>query len=250
MDWKVSIITTTYNDADNLKRIVDQVKKQDYENLEYIIVDGGSTDHTVDVIEEARNYFGSRLTAVSEKDTGIYNAINKGIALSKGDVIGCCFDEFTSGDVIRSMVEIIQRENTDGVHGDLYYMKDGKVVRRWHQGQGNLRFGWMPGHPTLYLKREVYEQFGLYKEDYRVSADYEFMVRCLKDKKIKLSYIPKVLIHMSCGGTSNKNLGAYFLSLREGHRALKENNVSFPWFTDLMRTLRVLTQFFQKERNV
>lgn len=243
---KVSIITTTYNDKENLKKIIAQVKKQDYENIEYVIVDGGSTDGTLEVIAEAAEYFGDRLKWISEKDKGIYDAINKGIRLSTGDILGCCFDQYAGPDVISKMVTIMEKEGTDGVHGDLYYMEGDKVVRYWHQGQGNIRFGWMPGHPTLYLRKSVYDKYGLYKTDYRISADYEFMIRILKDDKVKLSYLPEVLIYMSHGGTSTNSLGAYLAGMKEGHRALRENGVRFAWFTDLCRTLRVLAQFAQK----
>lgn len=243
---KVSIITTTYNDKENLKKIIAQVKNQDYANIEYVIVDGGSTDGTLEVIAEAAEYFGSRLKWISEKDKGIYDAINKGIRLSTGDILGCCFDQYAGPDVISKMVAIMEKEGTDGVHGDLYYMEGDKVVRYWHQGQGNIRFGWMPGHPTLYLRKSVYDKYGLYKTDYRISADYEFMIRILKDDKVKLSYLPEVLIYMSHGGTSTNSLGAYLAGMKEGHRALRENGVRFVWFTDLCRTLRVLAQFAQK----
>lgn len=243
---KVSIITTTYNDKENLKKIIAQVKKQDYDNIEYVIVDGGSADGTREVIAEAEAYFGDRLKWISEKDKGIYDAINKGIRLSTGDILGCCFDQYAGPDVISKMVAIMEKEGTDGVHGDLYYMEGDKVVRYWHQGQGNIRYGWMPGHPTLYLKKSVYDKYGLYKTDYRISADYEFMIRILKDKKVKLSYLPEVLIYMSHGGTSTNSLGAYLTGMKEGHRALRENGVRFAWFTDLCRTLRVLAQFVKK----
>lgn len=243
---KVSIITTTYNDKENLKKIIAQVKNQDYVNIEYVIVDGGSTDGTLEVIAEAAEYFGDRLKWISEKDKGIYDAINKGIRLSTGDILGCCFDQYAGSDVISKMVAIMEKEGTDGVHGDLYYMEGDKVVRYWHQGQGNIRFGWMPGHPTLYLRKSVYDKYGLYKTDYRISADYEFMIRILKDDKVKLSYLPEVLIYMSHGGTSTNSLGAYLAGMKEGHRALRENGVRFAWFTDLCRTLRVLAQFAQK----
>ena len=243
---KVSIITTTYNDKENLKKIIAQVKNQDYENIEYVIVDGGSTDGTLEVIAEAAEYFGDRLKWISEKDKGIYDAINKGIRLSTGDILGCCFDQYAGPDVISKMVTIMEKEGTDGVHGDLYYMEGDKVVRYWHQGQGNIRFGWMPGHPTLYLRKSVYDKYGLYKTDYRISADYEFMIRILKDDKVKLSYLPEVLIYMSHGGTSTNSLGAYLAGMKEGHRALRENGVRFAWFTDLCRTLRVLAQFARK----
>lgn len=240
---KVSIITTTYNDSAALRKTVEQIKNQDYENIEYIIVDGASTDDTMSVIREAEQYFGERLRWISEKDHGIYDAINKGLKLATGDYIGTCFDQFAGNDVISKMVAIMEKEGTDGVHGDLDYMDGEKVVRKWRQGQGDIRKGWMPGHPTLYLKREVYEKYGLYKTDYRISADYEYMIRILKDGEVKLSYIPEVLIKMAHGGTSTGSLGAYLEGMREGHRALKENGVKLAWLVDLRRTLRVLGQF-------
>lgn len=240
---KVSIITTTYNDSAALRKTVEQVKNQDYENIEYIIVDGASTDDTMDVIMEAKEHFGERLRWISEKDHGIYDAINKGLKLATGDYIGTCFDQFAGNDVISKMIAIMEKEGTDGVHGDLDYMDGEKIVRKWRQGQGNIRKGWMPGHPTLYLKREVYEKYGLYKTDYRISADYEYMIRILKDGEVKLSYIPEVLIKMAHGGTSTGSLGAYLEGMKEGHRALKENGVKLAWLVDLRRTLRVLGQF-------
>ena len=240
---KVSIITTTYNDSANLRKTIRQIEAQDYENIEYIIVDGASKDDTLEVIADAKERFGERLIWISEKDSGIYDAINKGIRLASGDIIGLCFDQFATPDVISKMVAIMEKEGTDGVHGDLDFVDGEKIVRKWRQGQGNIRTGWMPGHPTLYLKKEVYENFGLYKTDYRISADYEYMIRILKDGKVKLSYIPEVLIKMFHGGTSTNGLGAYLEGLKEGHRALKENGVKFAFVTDLLRILRVLRQF-------
>lgn len=240
---KVSIITTTYNDSANLRKTIQQVEAQDYENIEYIIVDGASKDDTLQVIAEAKERFGDRLVWISEKDSGIYDAINKGLRLATGDFIGLCFDQFAAPDVVSKMVAIMEKEGTDGVHGDLNYVDGEKIVRKWRQGQGNIRTGWMPGHPTLYLRREVYETYGMYKTDYRISADYEYMIRILKDGKVKLSYIPEVLIKMAHGGTSTNGLGAYLAGLKEGHRALKENGVKFAFVTDLLRILRVLRQF-------
>lgn len=244
---KVSVITATYNDRENLRRIIRQVVSQSYDNIEYIIVDGGSTDGTLEVIREAKEQFGDRLLWISEPDKGIYDALNKGIRMATGEILGCCFDEYSGPDVIAKMVDIMEREGTDGVHGDLYYMDGERIVRRWHQGRGRIRFGWMPGHPTLYLRKSVYDTFGLYKTDYRISADYEFMIRILKDGKVRLSYLPEVLIYMSHGGTSTNSLGAYLAGMKEGHRALRENGVRFAWFTDLCRTLRVLAQFVKKK---
>lgn len=247
-ELKVSIITTTYNDAENLKRIMEEILKQDYKNIEYIVVDGKSSDNTIEVLEEYKPLFQGKMKYISEKDKGIYDALNKGIAMTTGDIVGCCFDRFADEHVISDMVEIIEREGTDGVHGDLYYMDGERIVRYWKQGQGNIRKGWMPGHPTLYLKKSVYDTYGLYKTDYRISADYEYMIRILKDGKVKLSYIDRVLIMMSHGGTSTNSLGSYLDGLKEGHRALKENDIKFAWWVDIVRTVRVLLQFVRKEK--
>lgn len=240
---KVSIITTTYNDCENLKKTIAQVEAQDYENIEYIIVDGASRDNTLDVIREAKERFGDRLLWISEKDHGIYDAINKGLKMATGDYIGLCFDRFACKDAVSKMVAAMESEGTDGVHADLDYVDGDKIIRKWRQGQGNILRGWMPGHPTLYLKREVYETYGLYKTNYRIAADYEYMIRILKDGSVKLSYIPEVLIKMSHGGTSTKSLGAYLEGLKEGHRALKENGIRFAIITDILRIFRTLLQF-------
>lgn len=240
---KVSVVTTTYNDIENLKRILAEVKKQTYPNIEHIIVDGGSTDGTVDLLKELEEKEPGRISWMSEKDNGIYDAINKGIRMATGDIVGCCFDRYADEGVLMRMVEIMEKEGTDGVHGDLCYMDGDRIVRKWHQGQGVIRSGWMPGHPTLYLKKEVYDKFGLYRTDYRISGDYEFMVRILYRKEVTLSYLPEILIYMSHGGTSTNSLGAYVESMMEGHRALVENHVPFAWVTDLCRVVRVLSQF-------
>ena len=240
---KVSVVTTTYNDIENLKRILAEVKKQTYPNIEHIIVDGGSTDGTVDLLKELEEKEPGRISWISEKDNGIYDAINKGICMATGEIVGCCFDRYADEGVLMRMVEIMEKEGTDGVHGDLCYMDGDRIVRKWHQGQGVIRSGWMPGHPTLYLKKEVYDRFGLYRTDYRISGDYEFMVRILYRKEVTLSYLPEILIYMSHGGTSTNSLGAYVESMMEGHRALVENHVPFAWVTDLCRVVRVLSQF-------
>ena len=240
---KVSVVTTTYNDIENLKRILAEVKKQTYPNIEHIIVDGGSTDGTVDLLKELEEKEPGRISWMSEKDNGIYDAITKGIRMATGEIVGCCFDRYADEGVLMRIVEIMEKEGTDGVHGDLCYMDGDRIVRKWHQGQGVIRSGWMPGHPSLYLKKEVYARFGLYRTDYRISGDYEFMVRILYRKEVTLSYLPEILIYMSHGGTSTNSLGAYVESMMEGHRALVENHVPFAWVTDLCRVVRVLSQF-------
>lgn len=242
---KVSVITMTYNDRSHLEKCAAQVLKQDYENLEYIIVDGGSTDGTQELLAELRERDPAKVTYVSEPDKGLYDALNKGICMASGDIVGLMCDEFADAGVISRMVSVMEREKTDGVHGNINYVSGGKVIRHWRMGKGNIRTGWMPGHPTLYLKKEVYETYGLYKTNYKIAADYEFMIRILKDKKVKLSYMDEVLVHMFHGeeSTSTGSFSSYMRSLKEGHRALKDNHVAFAWTVDFCRIMRVLGQF-------
>lgn len=241
---KVSIITVTYNDAKNLEKTLNSILQQDYENIESIIVDGGSVDNSIEIIKNFEKKFKGSVKWISEKDNGLYNAANKGIRMATGDIIGCYWDVYASNDVISKIVKKIKEEQTDGVHGDLVFLNDNKVIRYWKMGgAGKIRQGWMPAHPTLYLKKEVYQKYGLYKENYKCAADYEFMVRCLKDEEIKLSYIPEILIHMFYGGASTGGISAYKQSIDEGIKALRENYVKYPYWITFRRTLKTLLQF-------
>ena len=164
----VSVITVSYNSIDNLRKSLELLKRQDYPYIESIIIDGGSTDGTREYIEEFASEFKQTSEKVSrtckwisEQDRGLYDAINKGIDMATGALIGCYWDMYANDHVISDMVGTIVCEKTDGVHGDLLYVDgNGKTVRKWRTGQGMIRQGWMPGHPTLYLKREVYETYG------------------------------------------------------------------------------------------
>ncbi len=249
MSKKVSVITTTYQDLSHLKEVVEGIKKQDYDHIEYIIVDGGSKDGTVEFLKAQEAEFtelpGWEYKWISEPDKGIYDAINKGIHMATGDIVGTAFDKFASEDVLSRMVATIERDDTDGVHGDLLYVnEEDKPVRTWVMGnKQTIKDGWMPAHPTLYLKKEIYDKYGVYKTDYKIAADYEYMVRILWDGSVKLSYIPEVLIHMFYGGTSSGGLSNYVHSFVESHRALKENHVPFAFFICTKRTIKVLLQF-------
>lgn len=243
---KVSIITMTYNDCANLQKCITQILAQDYENIEYIIVDGGSTDGTLEVIKETKDKLQDKMKWVSEPDNGLYDALNKGIKMATGDIIGIMCDEFAHPGIVSTIAKTIEETGSDGVHGDINYVHEGKIVRKWRMGNGNIRSGWMPGHPTLYLKRHVYDTYGLYKTDYKIAADYEFMIRILKNKKVKLAYINEVMVHMFHGDNSTSTGGPsnYIASLKEGHRALTENHVKFAFVTDLCRIFRVIVSFF------
>lgn len=248
---KVSLILTSYNCVENITRTLKSIETQDYPDIEVIIKDGVSTDGTLDVIKKYAEESRYEVRWISNKDTGIYDALNQGYAMSTGDIIGVCNDLFAATDAVSKFVKAIETGGTDcmGVHADLVYATEEKVVRYWKMGQGKITQGWMPGHPTLYLKREVYEKYGLYNTNYKCSADYEFMVRVLKDDDVKLAYIPEVLIRMFYGGTSTSSAGSYWLSIKESYEALKKNKVSFPMLVIIKRTWRVIVQFITAKKN-
>ena len=242
---KVSLILTTYNSRENFLKTYESIRQQDYPDIEIVVVDGGSVDGTVAEIQRCAAQEAGRLKWISEKDRGIYDAINKGIRLASGDLIAVFNDTFYTDSAISGLVRAINSNNGyDGAHGDLVYCHDGKVKRYWKMGEGRIEDGWMPAHPTLLLKREVYERFGVYKTDYRCSSDYEFMVRILKDGRIRLAYVPEILVSMFYGGTSSNGLGAYAVSFQEACRALKENGIRYAWWICLKRTFKVCRQFF------
>lgn len=247
---KVSLILTTYNSKENLIQTLESIKKQDYPKLEVVIKDGKSTDGTVAVVKEYAREGQLDIVWKSAKDTGIYDAMNQGFELSDGELViffnDCFIDEKAISKLVAAMGT--NEKKYQGAHADLIYSEKQKIVRYWHMGTGILEQGWMPGHPTLILKREVYEEFGLYDTSYVCSADYEFMVRMLKGGKIQLSYVPEILVNMFYGGKSNNGLKNYLISLKEGHRALKENGVKCAWLIDIKRTYRVLIQFVKKPR--
>ena len=245
---KVSLILTTYNSEVNLSSTLESIEKQDYPLIEVNIKDGKSTDNTLNIVKRYQAESRNTVHWITESDSGIYDAMNQGYQLATGDIIVFFNDQFVRTDAVSKMAALIeQNPNCIGAHADLIYATDEKVVRYWKMGpQKSLYYGWMPGHPTLFLKREIYEKYGLYKTDYRISADYEFMIRFLKDSSNRLAYLPEVIIRMYYGGTSTSGLKSYIQSLKEGHRALKENGVRHAWCIDLLRTMRVMMQFILK----
>ena len=242
---KVSLILTTYNCRENLKKSLASIDMQDYHDIEIIIKDGVSTDGTIDIIKEYADNRSGYVKWISSPDNGIYDAMNQGYKLSKGNYILFFNDTFVIRNAISLMVAAVEKDDSVvGCHSDLTYSRDGKVIRNWRMGpQGSIYSGWMPGHPSLLLKREVYERYGLYRTDFKIASDYEFMVRILKDNSNRLSYIPEVLVDMFYGGTSSSGFSSYCLSLWEGHRGLKINGYRFPLIADINRIIRFALQF-------
>lgn len=223
---------------------------QDYPGIEIVVKDGQSTDGTKELIASYARELGNKLIWKSSADRGIYDAMNQGYQMSQGDIIVFFNDVLVHKSVVSHMVQAIEVGGDDcvGAHADLIYADGDNVIRYWRMGKGTIRQGWMPGHPTLYLKRDVYEQYGLYDASYRCSADYEFMVRVLAGREQQLAYVPETIVRMFYGGTSTQGLNSYFVSLQEAHRALKSNGVKGALWADLRRTWKVMMQFKQAKR--
>lgn len=248
--WKVSLLVTTYNVRENLKITLASIEEQDYPSIEVVIVDGKSVDGTLDVIRNfaarhAEQDSSCTVRWVSEPDAGLYDAMNKACRMSTGDIVAVCNDRLCMPDAVTKLVRAIEQggEGCIGAHADLVYVEGERIIRKWHMGEGKLADGWLPGHPTMFLKREIYEKYGEYDTSYKCSADYEFMVRFLKDERNRLAYVPEVLVSMFYGGVSNAGLRNYAVSFWEGYLGLLRNGVRHPMLISIKRTLLVLRQF-------
>ena len=227
----ISIITATFNSAKTLKDTIQSVLRQTNKDFEYLIIDGGSTDETIDIVKSYESEFSGRLKWVSEKDQGIYDAMNKGIKMASGDVVGILNsdDYFTSDDILQTVDNAFKSHEIDAIYGDIHFIRDGnpqKCVRYYSSRMFRpfwLRFGFMPAHPSFYCKREVFEKAGLYSLDYKIGADYEMMVRLFKKYRIKSLYINKDFVTMRTGGASNNNVRSRITLINEDVKACKEN---------------------------
>ena len=229
----ISIITATFNSAKTLKDTIQSVLRQTNKDFEYLIIDGGSTDETIDIVKSYESEFSGRLKWVSEKDQGIYDAMNKGIKMASGDVVGVLNsdDYFTSDDILQTVADAFKCQEIDAIYGDIHFIRDGnpqKCIRYYSSRMFRpfwLRFGFMPAHPSFYCKREVFEKAGLYSLDYKIGADYEMMVRLFKKYRIKSLYINKDFVTMRTGGASNNNVRSRITLINEDVKACKENGV-------------------------
>lgn len=247
---KISIITITHNSAKTIQRALESVQSQTYQDIEHVIVDGASKDGTRELIEAyAKKHTNVRW--ISEPDKGIYNALNKGIHLTTGDVIGFVHsdDILYAPDSISHIAEAFAQQDIQVVYGDLQYVREGKVTRRWRSNDFNpasLKYGWMCPHPTMYVRREVYQQVGDYDEWFSISADYDMILRIFKSG-FKTQYLPEVLVSMEVGGASNKNTRARLSKTQEDFIALRKNHVGAGIFTVACKQLRKVKQFLRKE---
>ncbi|MBP3255722.1 MAG: glycosyltransferase [Clostridia bacterium] len=244
---KISIITVTYNSEKTLKDTIESILSQTYKDYEHIIVDGLSKDNTIQIVKNYESKYNGKLKYISEKDTGLYDAMNKGIKMATGDIIGILNsdDIYASENTLKIIADKFKETNCDGTYADLIFMDEetmSKPQRIWKSAKGKIKNGWHPAHPTLYLKREVYDKIGSFDLQFRIVADYDFMLRMMKDENIKLEYINEVLIHMRAGGTSTAGIKGYVKNLKESHKALVKNQIKHPYFVDFKRIVKTLFQ--------
>jgi len=227
---KLSIITAVYNSADTVGWAINSIANQSYANLEHLIIEGKSTDNSLDVIKE---YAHPRMILHSDADTGIYDALNKGLSHASGDVIGFVHsDDFLANNqVIEKIARVFEDPNVDAVFSDLDYVSQKnaqQVIRHWTAGEYNpkvLGRGWMPPHPTLYLRKEVYKRLGNFDTNFRIAADYDLILRTFPQLNGKAVYIPEVFYKMRLGGASNRNFAQIQQKMREDYHAIKRNSI-------------------------
>jgi glycosyltransferase involved in cell wall biosynthesis len=245
---KVSIITVTMNSEKYLSDCINSVRRQNYRDIEHIIIDGKSTDGTLNIIHQNLNHISYW---ISETDRGMYDAINKGLQMATGDVVGILNsdDMFATADAVKSIVDCFETTGTDSVYGDLVYVdacNTQKILRYWKgvsYKRSRFRYGWMPAHPTFYMRRELIEQYGIYENHYYTAADYEFMARYLFLHKVSSRYIDTMLVKMRSGGISNENLKSRLRANRRDFLAMRKNKIPFSFFVSILKPLIKLPQF-------
>lgn len=228
---KISVITATRNNAATLEATIKSVMQQTYNDIELIIVDGASTDNSLETIASWQQLHPDKIKYVSEPDSGVYNAINKGIKMANGDIIGTLHgnDTFASSDILLQVAQAMSNSDIDFVYGDISYRdKAGKKVRYYSSADYNksmLRYGIAPPHPSLYARKEVFDTIGLYKENYLIAADFDFFIRLIAVNNRPSQYLPLEMVTMSMGGLSTTLRHRIFTNNREKYRALRENGI-------------------------
>lgn len=248
---KVSIITATFNSSSTIADCLASVNNQTYPNIEHIIIDGSSTDNTVNIIKSIANRVKK---IISEPDKGIYDAMNKGIALANGDIIGILNsdDLLASNDIIEKIVKTFEEEKCDAVFGNLDFVDSAdtsRIVRRWEGTpyvNGSFKKGWHPSHPTFYVKREIYEKYGNFDISLNVSADFELMLRFIEKHQIRVFYLDGTIVKMRYGGESTGSIKKIIVGNRNIMKAFKKNDILVSPFYPVFRLLPKLRQFFIK----
>jgi len=248
---RVSIITIVRNNRATMEDCVKNVLSQSYKEIEYIVVDGGSNDGTIDIIQA----YHERISQwISEPDQGIYDAMNKGIEMATGQVIGFLHssDVYAHPRVIEEVARVFEKSNVSSVYGDLQYVDKenlNRVIRNWKSSpyrHGKFRQGWMPPHPTFFVRKEIYEKYGYFNTDFRIAGDYELMLRFLERYRISAAYIPEVLVKMRWGGMSNGGIKNILIKSYEDYRAWGMTDLNGGVHTILFKNLSKIPQFLEK----
>jgi glycosyltransferase involved in cell wall biosynthesis len=245
---KVTIVTVAHNAQDTLQDTIDSVRSQTYPDIEYIILDGGSRDATLDIIQNNSDAIDQW---VSEEDRGIYDAMNKGIQMANGEVIAFlnADDIYAYPAAISDMLRLLKKKNVDSCYADLVYISESNsdnILRKWKSGRyqkGMFKNGWMPPHPTFLVKKEIYEKYGMFKLELGTAADYEIMLRFLHKHKISVAYLPKTLIKMRAGGVSNESIVNRILANKNDRKAWRVNQLKPKFYTLFLKPLRKIDQF-------
>jgi glycosyltransferase involved in cell wall biosynthesis len=244
----ISVITATWNCEDTIQECLNSINSQNYRNIEHIVIDGGSTDNTLKLLKASSENFS---TFISEKDNGIYYALNKGIRNATGDIIGFLHadDVYANSSILNKVAKIFLDPSVDAVYGDLQYINNnerGEVVRKWKSNKFNrkqLKMGWMPPHPTLFVRKSWYEKYNNFDEKFLISADYLSILQFFMDSNFKSVYIPNVFIKMRLGGESNKSIGNVIKKMIEDYTIMKQCGI-FPLRAILWKNLSKIKQFF------
>ena len=231
---KISLITITYNSGETLADTIQSVLNQTYTDIEYILVDGASKDNTVSIIKQYEPLFEGRMKWISEPDKGLYDAMNKGIRMSTGDIVGILNsdDFFTSNDILKKNANAFQQDiQLDAVYGDVHFVHPSNLNKsvRYYSSEifkrSLMKLGFMPAHPSFYIRRKCFEKYGLYKTDYKIAADFEFLLRVIYKEKIQTQYLPIDMVTMRTGGASTSGLESHKRIMKEHLRAFRENGI-------------------------
>jgi glycosyltransferase len=242
----ISIIICSFNSEANISETFRSILNQSNTDIEILSIDGKSIDNTCNIIKK---YIRSSDFHLSEKDNGIYDALNKGINKAKGDLIGILHsdDVYASYSILNHVSEKFKNTHCDGVYGDLNFIKNGKIYRTWFSKKFSpnlLKNGWMPPHPTLFLKKDVFEKHGLYDTNFKISADYDFILRIFKDESLKFEYLPITITNMSIGGISTSGFRNLIRKSFEDYKILKKNNMKFPLLILFRKISSKISQFY------
>lgn len=252
---RISVITATYNSGKTLRNTIESILSQTYTNIEYIIVDGLSKDNTLDIIKEYEPKFKGKMHWISEKDKGLYDAMNKGINMATGDIIGILNsdDFYTSNSILEQVAQTLSDQSIDAVYGDIHFVKDPDLTKciRYYSSKGfsrwQMRLGFMPAHPSFYCRKKIYDKYGGFDCSFKVAADFEHLLRLIFVNKITTKYIPTDFVTMRTGGVSTSGIASHKQILHDHLKAYRKNNVTSNIILESIRYFYKIVEIFAQK---